>query len=123
MRTRLRIKSEFPVITVGDYVDDPHVGRRLMLEDIEDRIGELIVLDSSTSARRWYKVVQIEKVVLGENDSYLIYYDGKKQRGRISKWFLDDTYADTTYSGAIYELKPKGSYTVDGNPVFSVQGK
>lgn len=74
----------------GDWIDEELVGVELSFEDFAEMVGMLIVNDMSTESRKWYKIVQIEKIVIGDNGHRrLVYYDGKKQRGLVDEMYFN----------------------------------
>lgn len=75
----------------GDWVEKNVLGEKLTFDEIEQETGNLIVIDMSTRSHEWFKVVQVEKIVLVEgNQRRLVYYDGAKQRGLINEMYFDE---------------------------------
>lgn len=62
-------------------------GKELSFQDLEKRVGELIVWDCSTESHLWYQVVRIEEIIQNGPVKRVIFYTGKKQRG-----LCDETY-------------------------------
>lgn len=76
----------------GDWVEKNTLGKKLTFDDITKEIGNLIVMDKSTSSHEWYRVVLVEKIVIGEdNQRRLVYYDGTKQRGLVNEMWFDES--------------------------------
>lgn len=76
----------------GDWVEKDALGSQLTFEEITKEVGNLIVIDQSTSSHEWYKVVIVEEIITIEgNQRRLIYYDGKKQRGLINEMYFDES--------------------------------
>ena len=81
----------------GEYVGKEVLGKRLTFDDITRKIGELIIIDKSTSSHEWYEVVMVEKIVVMDNNQRrLVYNDGGRQRGLVNEMYFDDSY----YKGA-----------------------
>lgn len=81
------LKKEFQP---GDWIEEYCIGRELTFEEIAGMVGELIVMDMSTESHNWYKVIQAEKIVVGDSGSRrLVYYDGKRQRGLVDEIYFD----------------------------------
>lgn len=88
------------VLEPGDYVESH--GKRLTFDEIEQRKGEMIILDCSTQSHAWYKAVLVEEIIQADGRRRLIYYDGKKQRGYIDeRWFGEHV----THPAIAYEIK------------------
>lgn len=78
----------------GDWVEKDVVGKRLTFDGITREVGNLIVMDKSTSSHEWYKVVLVEKIVIvEENQRRLVYYDGARQRGIVNEMWFDGNVA------------------------------
>ncbi len=76
----------------GDWVEKNVVGKQLTFDEITQEVGNLIVMDKSTSSHEWYKVVLVEKIVMVERSQRrLVYYDGTKQRGLVNEMYFDET--------------------------------
>lgn len=76
----------------GDWVEKDVLGKQLTFDDITKEIGNLIVMDKSTSGHEWYRVVLVEKISISkENQRCLIYYDGTKQRGLVNEMWFDES--------------------------------
>lgn len=87
----------------GDWIEKNFVGRKLSFDEIANRIGELIVMDLSTSSTEWYKVVLVERIVPSNNSHRrLVYYDGCKQRGLVDEMYFNE---NKTFPAKAYELK------------------
>lgn len=75
----------------GDWVVEDVLGKELTFDEITQEIGNLIVMDKSTSSHEWYKVVLVEKIVIvKDNQRRLVYYDGCKQRGLVDEMYFDE---------------------------------
>lgn len=75
----------------GDWIEKDIFGEQLTFDEITKEVGNLIVMDKSTSSHEWYKVVFVEKIVIAEgNQRRLIYYDGTRQRGLVSEMWFDE---------------------------------
>lgn len=75
----------------GEWVDKSELGKEISFDEITNIVGQLIIIDLSTVSHEWFKVVQIEKIVMNNNQRRLVYYDGTKQRGLIYEyWFKVD---------------------------------
>lgn len=76
----------------GDWVEKDVIGKQLTFDEITKEVGNLIVMDKSTSSHEWYEVVLVEKIVIVEgNQRRLVYYDGTRQRGLVNeKWFNEN---------------------------------
>lgn len=75
----------------GDWVEKGIVGKQLTFDEITKEVGNLIVIDQSTSSHEWYKVVLVEKIVIVEgNQRRLVYYDGTRQRGLVNEMWFDE---------------------------------
>lgn len=86
----------------GDWVEKDNVGRKLTFEEITQEIGNLIVMDKSTSSHEWYRVVLVEKIIVVEsNQRRLIYYDGSSQRGLVNEMWFDES---VNYPARAYKL-------------------
>jgi hypothetical protein len=87
----------------GDWTEENCVGRELTFDEAAQMIGKLIVDDLSTTSRKCYKVVQIERIAAGEDGYRLLFYnDGTRQPGIISERFFD---SNLKFPARIYELK------------------
>lgn len=76
----------------GDWIEKDALGPQLSFEEITKEVGNLIVIDQSTSSHEWYKVVLVEEIITIEgNQRRLIYYDEKKQRGLINEMYFDES--------------------------------
>ena len=74
----------------GDWIEECCLGRELTFDEITGLIGNLIVMDKSTESHKWYKVVQVEKIVQGDSGRRrLVYYDGKRQRGLVDEIYFN----------------------------------
>ena len=72
------------VLEPGTWVE-AH-GRRLTFDEIDGRVGQMIVMDMSTESHEWYKVVLVESIYTYDDGSRrLIYYDGGRQRGLVDE--------------------------------------
>lgn len=86
----------------GDLVEKDVVGKQLIFDEITKEVGNLIVMDKSTSSHEWYKVVLVEKIVAVEgNQRRLVYYDGTRQRGLVSEMWFDES---VTYPARAWKL-------------------
>lgn len=95
---RLKQKTFKP----GDLVEKDDVGKQLIFDEITKEVGNLIVMDKSTSSHEWYKVVLVEKIVAVEgNQRRLVYYDGTRQRGFVSEMWFDES---VTYPARAWKL-------------------
>ena len=91
------------VYNPGDWIEENYIGRELTFDEITEMIGKLIVDDLSTTSRKCYKVVQIERIAVGEDGYRLLFYsDGTRQPGIISERFFD---SNLKFPARIYELK------------------
>lgn len=64
----------------------------MTFDEITKYVGNLIVMDKSTSSREWYEVVLVEKIVIvEENQRRLVYYDGTRQRGLVDEMWFDES--------------------------------
>lgn len=75
----------------GEWVEKDLLGRKLSFNEIAQNIGNLIIMDKSTSSHEWYKVVLVEKITSYEGRRRLIYFDGCKQRGLVDEMWFDET--------------------------------
>ena len=76
----------------GDWVEKDVLGKKLTFDEITQEIGNLIVMDKSTSSHEWYKVVLVEKIVIVEgNQRRLVYYDGCRQRGLVNEMYFNES--------------------------------
>lgn len=84
--------EKIPNVKPGDWVEWGDVGEQLTFDEITQMIGQMIVMDKSTTSHAWYKVVMVEKIVMVENNTQrrLIYYDGVKQRGLVNEMYFDE---------------------------------
>ena len=86
----------------GDWVEKDVLGNKLTFDEITQMIGEMIVMDKSTSSHEWYKVVLVEKIVIVEgNQRRLVYYDGCKQRGLVNEMYFNE---NINYPARAYKL-------------------
>lgn len=87
----------------GDWIEEDCVGRELTFDEAVQMIGKLIVYDLSTTSRKCYKVVQIERVV-AEDDGYRLLFcsDGTRQPGIINERFFD---RNLRFPERVFELK------------------
>lgn len=86
----------------GDLVEKYVVGKRLTFDEITKEVGNLIVMDKSTSSHEWYEVVLVEKIVIvEENQRRLVYYDGTRQRGLVNEIWFDE---NVTYPARAWKL-------------------
>lgn len=85
------IPQEKPKFKPGDWVEKDVLGEELTFDEITKEIGNMIVMDKSTSSHEWYKVVLVEKIVLVENGTQrrLIYFDGTRQRGLVNEMYFN----------------------------------
>lgn len=76
----------------GDWIEKENVGEQITFDEITQMIGQLIVMDMSTVSHAWYKIVEVEQIVMVENNTQrrLIYYDGKGQRGLVNEMYFDE---------------------------------
>lgn len=75
----------------GDCVEENCLGDRVSFDDIEQMVGQMIIIDISTRDHVWYKVVLIEKIFTHSTGKRsLIYYDGTKQRGMINEMYFNN---------------------------------
>lgn len=75
----------------GDYVEKDVVGKQLTFDEIAQSIGELIVMDKSTTSHEWYMVVRVEKIVIvKENQRRLVYFDGTRQNGLVNEMYFNE---------------------------------
>lgn len=87
----------------GDWIEEDYVGRELTFDEASQMIGKLIVDDLSTTSRKCYKVVQIERIVMGDDGYRLLFYsDGARQPGIINERFFD---RNMRFPARVYELK------------------
>lgn len=76
----------------GDWIEKEFVGERMEFDEITKSIGNLIVMDTSTSSHDWYKVVLVESIYVYDNGGRrLIFYDGHSQRGLVDEMWFDET--------------------------------
>lgn len=86
------LQSQQKTFKPGDWVEKNVVGKQLTFDEITQEVGNLIVMDKSTSSHEWYKVVLVEKIVMVERSQRrLVYYDGTKQRGLVNEMYFDET--------------------------------
>lgn len=86
----------------GDWVEKDALGKNLTFDEITQMIGEMIIMDKSTSSHEWYKVVLVEKIVMVEgNQRRLVYYDGCKQRGLVNEIYFNE---NINYPARAYKL-------------------
>ena len=86
----------------GDWVEKDVLGKNLTFDEITQMIGEMIIMDKSTSSHEWYKVVLVEKIVIVEgNQRRLVYYDGCKQRGLVNEMYFNE---NINYPARAYKL-------------------
>ena len=86
----------------GDWVEKDVLGKKLTFDEITQMIGEMIVMDKSTSSNEWYKVVLVEKIAIVEgNQRRLVYYDGCKQRGLVNEMYFNE---NINYPARAYKL-------------------
>lgn len=96
----LQSKRKF---NIGDWVGKDALGEQLTFGEIIKEVGNLIVIDQSTSSREWYKVILVEEIVtIEDNQRRLVYYDGKKQRGLVNEMYFDESIA---YQSKAWKLK------------------
>lgn len=88
------LPQEKPTFNPGDYVDKDVVGNQLTFDEITKEIGNLIVMDKSTSSHEWYEVVCVEEIVIVEgNQRRLVYFDGTRQNGLVNeRYFSKDSH-------------------------------
>lgn len=88
----------------GDWIEVENVGKQLTFDEITRMIGQLIVMDASTTSHAWYKVVMVERIVMVENNTQrrLVYYDGVKQRGMVNEMYFDESIQ---FPARAYRLK------------------
>ncbi len=91
----------------GDWVEKNVVGKQLTFDEITQNVGNLIIMDKSTSSHEWYKVVLVEKILIVEgNQRRLVYNDGCKQRGLVNEMWFDESVVHPARAYAIRsELK------------------
>jgi len=76
----------------GDWLEENRLGEEMTFDEIAESVGKVIAIDMSTESHAWYEAVCVEKIL--EKDEYdgkyrrLIYYDGVRQRGRISEMYF-----------------------------------
>lgn len=86
----------------GEYIDKYYLGRQITFDEITENIGNLIVLDKSTSSHEWYMVALVEKIVIVEGaQRRLVYYDGHQQRGLVNEMYFDENHP---YPARAFEL-------------------
>lgn len=96
------LPQEKPKFNPGDWVEKDVVGEELTFDEIVQLIGNLIVMDKSTSAHEWYKVVRVEKiVVVGGNQRRLVYSDGTRQNGLVNEMYFN---ADMQHPARAYRI-------------------
>lgn len=86
----------------GTWVDEDKLGNQLTFNQITGMVGKNIIIDLSTSSHKWYKVVQVEKIVQNGTQRRLVYYDGKQQRGLVNECYFSPDYK---YSTTAFEIK------------------
>ena len=87
----------------GEYVTEH--GRQLSFDEIAARVGKVIVYDQSTQSKEVLKAVKVEKIIDGETQRRLVYFDGHKQRGYVNESYFDETLP---HPCRVYELAPTG---------------
>lgn len=88
-------------LTPGTWVDEDKLGNKLTFNQITGMVGKKIIIDLSTSSHKWYKVVQVEKIVQNGTQRRLVYYDGMKQRGLVNECYFSPDYK---YSTTAFEI-------------------
>lgn len=89
-------------LTPGTWVDEDKLGNQLTFNQITGMVGQNIIIDFSNESKNWYKVVQVEKIVMNGTQRRLVYYDGKKQRGLVNECYFSPDYK---YSTTAFEIK------------------
>lgn len=97
------LQPQQKVFNPGDWAEKNILGKRLTFDEITKEVGNLIVMDKSTSSHEWYKVVLVEKIIIvEENQRRLIYYDGTNQRGLVNEMYFDESI---TYPAKAWKLR------------------
>lgn len=102
------LPKEEPDFKPGDWVEKDNVGKKMTFDEITKEIGNLIVMDKSTSSHEWYRVVRVERIVLVEEGKQrrLVYYDGTKQNGLVNEsLFVESIYHPAIAYRLLYKKK------------------
>lgn len=97
-----------PKFKEGMWVDNYYCGEELTIDDLEEMIGELVIVDYSTYAHPWHKVVRVVEVAPDGNLKRLVYNDGTKSHGSISSSFLGDEVIPAYSKVYVWRLNRKG---------------
>ncbi len=76
-----------PQVKAGDYVET--YGRELAFDELEGRIGQLIVISKDTESGEWRQVVRVADIIWNsfEGCRRFIYSDGSRH-----KFMVDERY-------------------------------
>lgn len=98
------VPQEKPKFKPGDWVEKEVLGDELSFDEVAKEVGNLIVMDKSTSNHEWYKVFRVENIVYVENGKQrrLVYFDGTRQRGLVNEMYFDK---NIRYPSRAYRLK------------------
>lgn len=82
----------------GDWVKEDMLGEKMSFDDIARTVGKMIIIESHV----WYKVVQVEKIVMNGDQRRLVYYDGERQRGLVDEMYFNE---NLPYPSRAWSLK------------------
>ena len=78
-------------VSPGEWVDESMLGEELTFEEIAHMVGQMIIISAHTVSQKWYKAVQVEKIIDAKEkgNRQLVYYDGHRQRGYINEIYMN----------------------------------